>query len=742
MTGTGQRASRRPQSTVASTPSALDRLAECAGIVPEYLDQTGRQRRRTTDATKRALLAAMGIDASTDAAAREALSRVRGDARRELLAPVRVIRHGAAERIIVRVPSSRVKTGSWQLELETEGGARATRSGSWSAGGGAPLEMAAWSDLPLGYHRLRLTVSTGGSEQVSEQSLIVVPHRCVVPDDVLNGGKAFGIVANLYTIRSRTNWGVGDLSDLATLSEWGAANGADFIGVNPLHALLDRGPDVSPYNPVSRLFRNPIYIDLLRVPELDVAPDIRDRLLSPEFNAAIDALRESAAVRYEQVMAVKGVALDALHRIFQQRVRGTGSDRDRAYADYVARGGMALARFARWMTIAEDQARERPSDPRAMDWRTWPTELRDATSAAVQERAKRHAQRIEYHYWLQFEIDRQLAEAARRSHDAGMRIGLYQDLAIGTSPAGADTWAFPDLFVRGVTIGAPPDPYAAEGQNWGLPPIDPRALRRQGYRYVIDLLRSGFRHAGALRIDHVMGLFRLFWIPEGMPGTAGAYVRYPADELLGIVALESVRNQALVVGEDLGTVPREVPRALRKWGILSSKVLYFERDRQGTFKPARKYPRLSLATANTHDMAPLGGFWDERDIDIRAAVGLLRGDVEVAEARNERARDRIALLERLAREKVLPRSPEAGVRSPTELRSAVHGFLCRSPAQLVGLSLDDLVGEVDPVNVPGVGPDKYPSWTRKMRESLEVMMASTEIDETLRCDGRRGATTS
>lgn len=738
---TGARERRSPAG--ASSRSALDRLADHAGIVPEYLDQTGRERRRTSDATKRALLAAMGIDASTDEAAREALSCVRAEARRELLAPVRVVTHedGAAAQVIVRVPAAKVKTGFWQLELETEDGSRATRAGSWS--GGAPLEMAGWSDLPLGYHRLRLTVSTSSSEQVSEQSLIVVPHRCVVPDELLEtrGGDAFGIVANLYTIRSRANWGVGDLSDLASLAEWAGANGADFVGVNPLHALLDRGPNVSPYSPVSRLFRNPIYIDVLRVPELDAAPGIRDRLMSIELTSAIDALRESSAVRYEQVMAVKGVALDALHRTFQQCVHGTGSDRDRAYVDYLTRGGTALTRFARWMTIAEEQARRGGGDVRAMNWRTWPAELRDPASAAVHAFAQQHAVRVDYHCWLQFELDRQLADAARRSHDAGMRIGLYQDLAIGTSPAGADTWASPDLFVNGVSVGAPPDPYAAEGQNWGLPPIDPRALRRQGYQYIIDLLRSGFRHAGALRIDHVMGLFRLFWIPDGMPDAAGAYVRYPADELLGIVALESVRNRALVVGEDLGTVPKEVPRALRRRGILSSKVLYFERLAHGGFKPARKYSRLSLATANTHDMAPLAGFWDERDIDIRAAVGMLPDTDAVAEARDERERDRIALLERLAREKILPRSPH-GVRSPAELRAAVHAFLCRTPAQLVGLSLDDLVGEVDPVNVPGVGPDKYPSWTRKMRESLEVIMASTEVDETLRCDGRRGARTS
>ena len=721
------------------TRTSLEKLSALAGIVPAYIDQTGAQR-RTTEETQRALLAALGIDASTDEAACDALERLKAEQARELLPPVRVVprEEGTAPAFCVRIPASRVHGGSWRLELEIEDGTRDVREGSWTRG--MPVEVACWREVPLGYHRLRLDLTSGGHESYNEQSLIIVPRRCVLPDDLLHGRKAFGLVANLYSIRSRNDWGVGDISDLATLAEWAGSLGADFVGVNPLHALLNRRHEISPYSPISRLFRNPIYIDVLKVPELEAAPELGERLSSLEATSAIDALRETPAVRYEQVMAVKGVALDALHRVFLQRVRGTGSDRDRAYDQYLARTGPALTRFAIWMTIAGERrgtrvgARQRRAGEGGSDWRTWPAELRDPESRAVAEFAERHAQGVDYHRWLQFELDRQLAEAAHRASDAGMRIGLYQDLAIGTSGAGADAWAFPELFVRGASIGAPPDPYAAAGQNWGLPPIAPRALCRQGYRYFIEVLRSGFRNAGALRIDHVMGLFRLFWIPNGMPGSKGAYVRYPAEDLLGIVALESVRHGSIVVGEDLGTVPKEVPRALQRWGILSSKVLYFERTRGGRFKPARKYPSLALATANTHDTATLAAFWDERDIDIRSAVGLLPDEQSVERARRERDAERTALLERLAREMILPRA--SGLRSLVELRAAVHAFLCRTPAQLVGLSLDDLAGEIDPVNVPGVGPDKYPSWTRKMRDPLEVIVSSDEVRNTLRCDGR------
>jgi 4-alpha-glucanotransferase len=274
------------------------------------------------------------------------------------------------------------------------------------------------------------------------------------------------------------------------------------------------------------------------------------------------------------------------------------------------------------------------------------------------------------------------------------------------------------------------------GQNWGLPPIDPRALANSSYRYFVDTLRGAFRHAGALRIDHVLGFFRMFWIPEGGTAADGAFVRYPAKDLLGILALESLRHRAVVVGEDLGTVPDEVGPALAQWGVLSSKVLIFERERDGRFKSPAVYPSLSLATANTHDMSPLAGYWDGRDIDTRVSVGLLAED-EAERARDERERDRLALLERLAEDDVLP-FPIAPA-APADLRGAVHELLCRSPAQLVGFSLDDLAGEHDAVNVPGVGPETHPSWMRKMRQPLEVIMMSDDARASLSCYGRQRA---
>jgi len=698
---------------------SLKELADALGIVGEYVDQTG-ETRVTNDETRRALLSAMGVEASTAADLRHALDDVRANARRRRLDAVRVVR---LDDPTARALSVRASPGlSWRLEVQSETGEVVERSGVWDEPAFREIVL---PELPLGYHRVRLFAG----ESVDEQTLIIVPPRCVTPSDLLGGdARTFGITANLYTVQSGTNWGVGDFTDLGALAAWAGNNGADFIGVNPLHALLNRNHDVSPYSPLTRLFRNPIYIDVAQVPELGYTPELCERIGSPEFLSSLEPLRESDVVRYEQVMAVKGIALDALHRVFVEQIRGRRDPRGGAYERYLLEQGTALDRFALWMTIMEQQA--------TSDWRRWPEHLRSPDGPAVEEYARAHANRLDFHRWVQFEADRQLAVAAEQGRDAGMRIGLYQDLAIGVAPGGADTWSFADLFARGATIGAPPDPYAATGQNWGLPPVDPSALARSGYRYFVDTLRSAFRHAGALRIDHVLGFFRMFWIPEGGTAADGAYVRYPTEDLLGILALESVRHQALVVGEDLGTVPDEVGPALQRWGVLSSKVLIFERERGGQFKSPRAYPSLALATANTHDMSPLAGYWEGRDIDTRVAVGLLPSD-EAGHAHDEREQDRIALLQRLADDDVLPFA--IAPAAPPDLRGAVHELLCQSPAQLVGVSLDDLAGEVDAVNVPGVGPETHPSWVRKMRRPLEVIMMSDDARMAMRCPGRQRA---
>ena len=725
--------------TTAAGP-ALRALADRLGIIAEYRDQTGREARTTSDETRVALLAAMKVDASSDEQAQRALDELLEAERAELLEPVRVLPL-TDDATGIEIPLGAAVTSGvveWTVELREEGGRVHRAEGRATPAEDERVRVSLRGRPELGYHQLRATVRTTEGEHVAEQSLVVVPPACPSPEEVLKGRRVFGVTANLYTVRSARNWGIGDLGDLATLLRWGKSIGAEFVGVNPLHALRNSGGDVSPYSPVSRLFRNPIYIDVEAIPGYAQSAAVREIVSSAQFREELARVRASDRVDYERVMALKKPVLRALHGA---HLRGPRA-RNPEWTQWLQSEGEALESFATFIALSEHLGRDGDGSP---SWHDWPEEYRDPRSPAVQRFRELHDDEIDFHRWLQFVIDQQLASAAKSAREAGMAVGLYQDLAIGTSPNGGDLWAYPGLFIDGASIGAPPDPYSATGQNWGLPPIDPRALKRQRYEYWIELVRSSLRHGGALRIDHVMGLFRQFWIPTGKSGSDGAYVRFPSEDLLGILALEATRAGALVVGEDLGTVPDDVPPAMRRWRLLSSKVLYFERGDQGAFKPSSSYDRDALATANTHDMPTLEGFWRARDVELRREVGLIESDDEAEKARNDREGEKRALLETLTGEAVLAHDvaaelsrAEAPLAAQATLRGAVHEFLCRTPSALVGLSLDDIVGEAEPVNVPGVGHDKFPSWTRRLTIPLEALPTNPAVAAALRCNRSAG----
>ena len=704
-------------------------LATALGVVPEYHDVAGRVHRIGAE-TRERLLSALGFAAPDEASATAALASLREATAARPLGPTcvaPVTAEGAPLDVTARAaPDADAEYALW-LRREGDGGESLVAEGVTRADAAGTLRLAMPEGAPpFGYHALRLALRDAHGAREAVQRLIVVPPRCASPAGVLRNERAVGLTANLYTVRSARNWGVGDLTDLRGLVEFAQGAGAAFVGVNPLHALRNADGDVSPYSPVSRLFRNVLYLDVESVPELADAPDARALLASPALQERLRALRASTHVDYAGVMACKRPVLDALHRAF--RARPAGDVRRAAYAAWVAQQGEALERFATFVALDE---LHRPEG--CGWWPEWPEGHRDPRGAAVAEFREAHEEAVDFHRWCQFELDRQLGVAADDARRRGLPIGLYQDLAIGASPAGSDVWAEPDLFLRDLSVGAPPDPLGPEGQNWGLPAVDPRRLRARGYDFWVTLVRAALRHAGALRIDHVLGLFRQFWIPQGMSGAEGAYVRFPADDLLGILALESTRANALVVGEDLGTVPPEVPPALARWGVLSSKVLVFERAPGGAFRAPREYPRMALATANTHDLAPLAGWWDGRDVQRRREVGLLADDAAAASATAERRVDRTALLRLLVDEALLEREvldDEAAVDEP-RVRAAVHALLRRTPAWLVGLSLEDLVGEAEPVNVPGVGTDLYPAWQRRLTMPLEALATDPGVRRAL-----------
>lgn len=709
---------------------ALRLLADRLGIEPGYVDQTGRVLRVTSDGTRVLLLRAMGHEAATEDEAREALARLDRAAAEELLPPVRVIPRRELEGATVRLrlpPAAAGGRVAWMLTLESEDGATATSSGVAEAAAGAGcIETQLPAAPPTGYHTLGAAVHWEGGERSCVQRLVVVPEHCWLPPEAGEGEwRRFGLTANLYTVRGERDWGMGSLTDLRALMEWGAGLGADFVGVNPLHALFDRGTEISPYSPVSRLYREPLYLDLLAVPELEHSRAARAMLRAAPFVEALAALRASPRVEYERLAALRRPVLEELHATFAALHRDRDTERGRAYAEFLEGEGEPLVDHATFMAIDEVQTARlgRPS------WfRDWPQGLRWSGDVDVEAFREAHAERVDLHCWLQFELDRQLGEAALAARAAGMRLGLYQDLAIGTSGGGSDAWAYPRLLLEGVSLGAPPDLLGPEGQDWGLPPLDPRGLAADGYSYWIQLLRGAFRHAGALRIDHVLGLFRQFWIPRGRSAREGAYVRFPSEDMLGILALESQRHRALVVGEDLGTVPPEVPPALARWHVLRSTVLLFERDEQGAFRPGAEYPPRALATANTHDLAPLAGYLSGSDLRLRARVSGT-GDPELAAQLEERGRTVRQLRDRLVAERFLP--SDHSVADGAGIVGAVHGFLSSTPSMLVGVALDDLAGETRPVNLPGVDASRFSSWTRRMRRTLAELRADPALERLL-----------
>ncbi len=711
----------------------LRKLADRFGILPEFRDVRGR-RQRSSDETRVRLLGALGIDAADEAAAAAALRAAQARDEASLLDPCRVIREKSPWAIRLRAGAG---PAAWRIEIEEEGGPIHRIEGRARSRAGV-LVLTLPSPPPSGYHRVRAWVSSGGAEREGTQSLIVTPPRVVTPGEVLGSRRSFGLIANLYTLRSGRNWGAGDFTDLRALIRWASGIGAVFVGINPLHALRNRGWDISPYGPVSRLYRNPLYLDVTAVPEFRASALARDLAASGALRAEIDRARKADRVDYERVTATQRPVLRRCFEVFRERHLGHRTARGRAFETFARAQGDALEDFATWFALEE---RFRGPNPDGRGWRAWPEAYRDPRSAAVERFREEQREEVEFHRYVQFEIDGQLGAVAKAARDARVPLGIYTDLAIGSAPDGADTWAFPGLFLGGATLGAPPDDYAPEGQDWGLPPLDPVRLRASGYAYFARMVRAGMGHAGALRIDHVMGLARQFWIPAGAPAAEGAYLSFPSEDLLGIVALESARARAIVIGEDLGTVPRGLSATLARHGFHSSRVFYFQQARQTScgpapsvrFLPPRAYPARALVTANTHDHAPLEGYFEGRELILRRRVGAIGSEAELSGALARRARERAGALRRLSSEGLLPTgSPAQG----SAFRGAVHAFLCRTPARLVGLSLDDLAGEEDPLNLPGVMLDRYPSWSRRMRLPIEDLKHDPGVARSL--EGARG----
>jgi 4-alpha-glucanotransferase len=673
-------------------------LATACGVATEYWDWRGEYV-DVPESTVIAVLDALGVDASTPSRAGAELARLDAERWHRML-PACVVRRIDDSRpttFWVHVPHGDPAV----VHLELEDGTRreAVQLDRWvdpneldgSLIGEATFELP--TDLPLGWHTLRAS----SHDRHAETTLVVVPPRVANPlldaPAELRHRQTWGWLTQLYQVRSRTSWGFGDLSDLAELISWsGKELGAGFVLVNPLHAAAPVPPiEPSPYLPMTRRFVNPLYLSIESIPEC-AQLSTTERARVAELARPLQARGgPDDLIDRDAVWVAKKEALELIH------AAGRSPARQSALGTFLAREGVGLLDFATWCALVEEHGPE---------WMTWPEELRNPATPEVALERERLAKRVEFHAWLQWLIDEQLADVAASAADAGMPLGVIHDLAVGVHPGGADSWALQDVLAIGASVGAPPDAFTQHGQDWSQPPWKPRQLAERGYAPYRDMIRAALRHGGGLRVDHVMGLFRLWWVPTGCTPSEGTYVRYDHEAMVGILALEAHRAGALVIGEDLGTVEPWVREYLHERGMLGTSILWFERDANGPLRP-EQWRELCLGTVTTHDLPPTRGYLTGEHVALRNRLGLLKNPVEQewAALHQELAEWR-ALLDELG----IDRGGEVGDAGAMEATvAALHRFLAQTRCLLLGVTLADAVGDRRTHNQPGTYQE-YPNW--------------------------------
>lgn len=684
-------------------PEDLAELARRYGVATEFWDWQGRQR-RIPAATVVAVLAALGVQAAGEQQVRESLTAADDAPWRRMLPPTVVVRAGQSPWVPVHVPHG--ETVVVRVELEDGGRRDLAQQDHWveprrvdgQVVGEATFVVP--DDLPLGWHTLRARSDSTEGTCV----LVVVP--AVLDRPTALDQQRWGLMVQLYSVCSRESWGMGDLADLAELSSLGARDlGADFVLVNPLHAAEPIPPmEPSPYLPTTRRFVNPIYIRVEDIREVAYLPSTDRALLEWQAEPLRATVTQPRELDRDAVWAAK---LSALETVWTAP-RSPG--RQAAFDAFKVREGQGLVDFATWCALAERFGLP-PSK--------WPAWAHDHSSQELQRARVELAERIDLHCWLQWVADEQLATAQRVARDAGMAYGVMHDLAVGVHPDGADAWALGEALARGVTVGAPPDAYNQQGQDWSQPPWRPGTLAELGYAPYRDMLRTVLRHAGGIRIDHIIGLFRLWWVPDGMSPAEGTYVRYDHEALVGILCLEAQRAGAVVVGEDLGTVEPWVRDYLVERGVLGTSVLWFEKDSGGVPLRPERWRELCLATVTTHDMPPSAGYLAGEHIDLRERLGVLTRPVEEETAADEA--DREAVLRLLRELSLLPENA-----TERETVEALHRFLTWTPSRLLGMALTDAVGERRTQNQPGTY-NEYPNWRVPLADGSGVPVLIEEL---------------
>jgi 4-alpha-glucanotransferase len=709
----------------------LNRAASWYGIDDGFWDIFGNHHTTSVE-TRQSILRALGVAADSAEQLEHSLANLARHEWERLLPPAVVAGPTGMVELVLNVAAESLGNSAY-FRVCSEAGEVSEfifnlwdlpQVGSVGMGGSTWVQKKATLpiELPLGYHEIALKV---GSCSASTR-YIVTPDRAWTDPNLGRGGRAAGIAVSLYGVRSERNWGCGDFRDLGGVIEWVAQElGASFVALNPLHAIHNRRPfNTSPYLPNSIFYQNFLYLDIEAMEDFKGCRRALALRADPEVACEIEALRASPFVEYERVAALKTRFLKIAFAQFLREWR-TGSSRAQEFEAFRRREGDLLEKFATYCALDESLHRQNPD---LWLWTEWPAPYQDPCSPETQEFRRKHWRSIMFYQYLQWQIDLQLARAQQYARDRHLSIGLYHDLALATDRFGSDLWAHRPFYVAGCRVGSPPDDFSPKGQDWAFPPPNAARHREDGYRLFAESIRKNCRHGGALRIDHVMRLFRLFWIPDGSDATHGAYVRERNQDFVRILALESVRNQVIVVGEDLGTVEPSIRDTLASFGMLSYRLFYFEKNERGEFRRSEEYPTQALVSSTTHDLPTLAGFWMGADIEARHAARIIDDETRRAQFEN-RAREKQKMLDVLSQLSLLPESlPRAATDYPEltgELHNAIVGFLATTPSQLLAINHEDLTKELHQQNLPG-STWQYPNWGRKMRFTIEQLCGDSE----------------
>jgi len=710
----------------------IERLAELVGFHASYVDAFGNEV-KASDEARQSLLTAMGYDLSNEQAISQSITTLSESSWRKMLPYSHIAKSEENEHwLTLSIKSDVANHISWTITTE----ANEQLTGQAMIHDLNHVEYAKFEDaetgfvqynkfalqLPKvaeGYHKLAVTL--GGI--TDECHYIVAPKTCYSPLDA-SEFKLWGYAAQLYSLTSEKNWGMGDFSDLKTLIKKTAKQDASVIGLNPLHPLYPNNPaHCSPYSPTSRCFLNTMYIDVTATPNFESCKKAQRKFNSKAFQQALAKAKGTTLIDYPAVASLKYPVLELLYADFVKN----GQSADLAeFADYKQEQGNDLIKQATFDALYEHF---RALDEHAYGWRHWPEAYQNPESEAVIQFQNEYQSRVDYFAFLQWLAHRQLLAAANETSTQNMPVGLYMDLAVGCDGSGVDVWSDKDVYVAGAAVGAPPDLLNTLGQDWGLTPINPVALQQQGFLPLVKSLRSNMQYAGALRIDHILGLMRQYWVAPGMKADQGVYITFPLDDILRIIALESRRADCVVIGEDLGTVPDGFSEVMQQAGLLSYKVLYFETWESGLFMRPDTYPELSMVTVSTHDLPTLSGWWTGRDLHWRQTLNLYPNEQMGEADRDSRVQDRanlIAALQDMNAINMDSAPAQAPAQMNTELSIAVQKFLALAPSRIQLIPMEDALEIHEQVNIPGT-VDEHPNWRQKLPVSVEEFTTTDSV---------------